>query len=169
MSETTLVPDHAVTGSTTAPAASVPTDASDQANRLRVAVVRLARLLRQQNAETLGPTLDAALTTIERDGPLTLGELAASEQIAPPSVTRIASKLEEAGLVVRRFDGKDRRVCRLEVTPEGRERVVANRSRRHAWLMTQVEQLSPDDLEALARAVPVLERLSAAPLRKGAP
>jgi DNA-binding MarR family transcriptional regulator len=169
MSGTALLPAGAVAGSSTRPSDTVPTEASDQANRLRVAVVRLARLLRQQNAETLGPTVDAALGTIERDGPLTFGELAAREQIAPPSVTRIATKLEEAGFVVRHFDGKDRRVCRLEVTPAGRDRVVANRSRRHAWLMTQLEGLGPDDLEVLARAVPVLERLSAAPAGKATP
>jgi DNA-binding MarR family transcriptional regulator len=163
MSEAALLSAGAVTGAPAANLPAVPTEASDQANRLRVAVVRLARLLRQQNAETLGPTVDAALATIERDGPITLGQLAASEQVAPPSVTRIAAKLEDAGFVVRRFDGKDRRVCRLEVTPAGRERVVANRSRRHAWLMTQVECLSPAEVDALARAVPVLERLSAAP------
>ena len=163
MSETDVLPTGSTMGSPTANLSPVPSDASDQANRLRVAVVRLARLLRQQNAETLGPTVDAALATIERDGPITLGQLAASEQIAPPSVTRIAAKLEDAGFVVRRFDGKDRRVCRLEVTPAGRERVVANRSRRHAWLMTRLEGLSPAEIDALAHAVPVLESLSAAP------
>jgi len=137
------------------------TDVSGTAGRLRISVARLARLLRRQNVDSLGATLDAALASLDREGPLTLGELAAIEQIAPPSVTRIATKLEDAGLVVRRFDGQDRRVCRLELTPDGRRHVIDNRSRRHAWLAGQLEQLPPDDLATLERARVVLERLSA--------
>ena len=131
-----------------------PTTAiSETAGRLRISVARLARLLRRQNVDSLGVTLDAALASLDREGPLTLGELAAIEQIAPPSVTRIATKLEDAGLVVRRFDGQDRRVCRLELTADGRRHVADNRSRRHAWLARQLDQLSPDDL-AVAGARP---------------
>ena len=133
---------------------------SETAGRLRISVARLNRLLRRQNVESLGATLDAALASLDREGPLTLGELAAVEQIAPPSVTRIATKLEDAGLVVRRFDGHDRRVCRLELTDDGRRQVVANRSRRHAWLAGQLEQLPAEDLATLEHALGVLERLS---------
>ena len=109
------------------------------------------------------------LASLDREGPLTLGELAAIEQIAPPSVTRIATKLEDAGLVVRRFDGHDRRVCRLELTDDGRRHVIDNRSRRHAWLAGQLEHLSPEELGALEQALGVLERLSStgAPARVG--
>jgi DNA-binding MarR family transcriptional regulator len=161
------VPEEAAT---VVPVSLIDTvDASDTASRLRIAVARLARLLRQQNVGSLGPSLDAALATIEREGPLTLGELAAREQIAPPSVTRIAAKLEDAGYVVRRFDGHDRRICRLEVTADGREQVALNRSRRHAWLMGRLEALPPEDLDALARTVSVLERIGAAPDARLAP
>ena len=146
-----------------------PTTISETAGRLRISVARLARLLRRQNVDSLGATLDAALASLDREGPLTLGELAAIEQIAPPSVTRIATKLEDAGLVVRRFDGQDRRVCRLELTPDGRRHVIDNRSRRHAWLAGQLEHLSPEELGALEQALGVLERLSStgAPARVG--
>jgi DNA-binding MarR family transcriptional regulator len=140
--------------------ATPATDVSGTAGRLRISVARLARLLRRQNIDSLGATLDAALASLDREGPLTLGELAAVEQIAPPSVTRIAGKLEDAGLVVRRFDRPDRRVCRLELTPEGRRHAVDNRSRRHAWLAGQLEGLPADDLATLERALEVLERLS---------
>ena len=146
-----------------------PTTISETAGRLRISVARLARLLRRQNVDSLGATLDAALASLDREGPLTLGELAAIEQIAPPSVTRIATKLEDAGLVVRRFDGNDRRVCRLELTEDGRRHVIDNRSRRHAWLAGQLEHLSPEELAALEQALDVLERLSStgAPVRVG--
>jgi DNA-binding MarR family transcriptional regulator len=140
---------------------------SETANRLRISVARLARVLRRQNVDSLGATLDAALASLDREGPLSLGELAVIEQIAPPSVTRIATKLEDAGLVVRRFDGHDRRVCRLELTDEGRRHVIDNRSRRHAWLAGQLEELPPEDLAKVESALDVLERLSntGAPVR----
>jgi DNA-binding MarR family transcriptional regulator len=139
---------------------TVSADVSETAGRLRISVARLARLLRRQNLDSLGATLDAALASLDREGPLTLGELAAIEQIAPPSVTRIATKLEDAGLVVRRFDGHDRRVCRLELTADGRRHVIDNRSRRHAWLAGRLEQLPADELAKLESALDVLERLS---------
>jgi DNA-binding MarR family transcriptional regulator len=142
---------------------------SETAGRLRISIARLARVLRRQNVDSLGATLDAALATIDREGPLTLGELAAIEQIAPPSVTRIAAKLEVAGYVVRRFDGRDRRVCRVELTAEGRRQVADNRSRRHAWLAGQLEQLSPEELAALVGALDVLDHLSAGGTGKEAP
>jgi DNA-binding MarR family transcriptional regulator len=151
------VPDDA----TATVALSETADISETAGRLRISIARLARVLRRQNVDSLGATLDAALATIDREGPLTLGELAAIEQIAPPSVTRIAAKLEDAGYVVRRFDGRDRRVCRVELTPEGRRQVADNRSRRHAWLAGQLEHLPPEDLAALVGALDVLDHLSA--------
>ena len=149
------------TGGVPDEAAATLADVSDTAGRLRISIARLARLLRRQNVDSLGATLDAALATIDREGPLTLGELAAIEQIAPPSVTRIAAKLEQAGYVVRRFDGRDRRVCRVELTPAGRRQVAESRSRRHAWLASQLEQLPADELASLVGALDVLEHLSA--------
>ena len=141
-------------------ATSPPDDVSETAGRLRIAVARLARKLRQQNVGSLGPTSDAALASIEREGPLTLGELAAIEQIAPPSVTRLIGKLEDAGFVERRFDQRDRRVCRVEVTEAGRRQVVDNRRRRHEWLAGRLEQLPDADRVRIAQALDVLERLA---------
>ena len=53
---------------------------TDSAARLRMAIVRTARRLRQEaaaEATGLTPTSTAALATIERHGPLTPSELAA--------------------------------------------------------------------------------------------
>jgi DNA-binding MarR family transcriptional regulator len=141
-----------------------PQAPAEIAGALRFSVIRLARLLRQQDRSGLSPTLTAALATISREGPLTLGELAGREQVAPPSITKVVAKLEAEGLVTRRADTADRRVSRVAVTPAGQRRLEANRSRRTAWLESRLRELPPDELAQLEAAVGVLERLVAAPL-----
>jgi DNA-binding MarR family transcriptional regulator len=138
---------------------AIALDPVDVAGRLRLSAFRLTRLLRQQDTEGLAPTLSAALATIDREGPLTLGELAAREHVAPPSITKAVEKLVAMGLVARTPDATDRRVARVRVTPAGRRRVTQNRSRRTAWLATRVRALPPEDLAKLDAAADVLEQL----------
>src|SRR5258705_2375959 len=95
-------------------------DPVEVADRLRLSAFRLTRLLRQQDTEGLAPTLSAALATVEREGPLTLGELAVREHVAPPSITKAVEKLVGMGLVARTQDDADRRVARVRITPAGR-------------------------------------------------
>ena len=130
--------------------------------RLRLSVARLARLLRQQDESGMTPTMTATLATIAREGPLTLGALAAAEQVAPPTVTKAIDKLEAEGLVERIIDENDRRVCRVQITAAGHRQIEANRSRRNAWLADQLAALSADERERLAAAVDVLEHLTTA-------
>jgi DNA-binding MarR family transcriptional regulator len=137
-------------------------DAVAVAGRLRYSVLRLARLLRQQDDSGLAPALVASLATIATGGPLTLGELAAQEQLSPPSITKVVVALEARGFVQRERDDADRRVCRVAVTARGRRQLEASRTRRTAWLATQLRDLSPDELERLAGALDVLERLTVA-------
>jgi DNA-binding MarR family transcriptional regulator len=113
----------------------------------------------------LSPTPAATLATISREGPLTLGELAAREQVAPPSITKIVARLEESGLVVRSSDAKDRRITRIALTPTGRRQLERSRNRRTAWLYTRLQGLHPDELHSLGAAVTILERLVAVPDR----
>jgi DNA-binding MarR family transcriptional regulator len=146
----------------------------DTAERLRYSVARLARLLRQQDEGGLGATATAALASVQKRGPLTLGELAATEQVSPPTMTKVVEKLEFNGFVSRQVDPKDRRVSRLTVTAAGRRHLDSTRVRRVAWLKSRLDQLEPDQLERLVAAIDVLESLSAAdpdtasapPLRK---
>jgi DNA-binding MarR family transcriptional regulator len=134
-------------------------DPAELAGRLRLAVARLARLLRQQDPSDLGTGLASALATIDRRGPLTFGELACVERIAPPSVTAIVRKLEERGLIERSPDDRDRRVCRLSATPAGRRHLTAARARRTAWLTVRLADLDPRGLERLTGAIEALEEL----------
>lgn len=130
------------------------------AARLRLVVTRLARRMRQETDTGLSPTLLATLATIEAAGPLTLGDLAARERVAPPTITRAVAGLESEGLVTRRVDPDDRRVARVEVTPAGRRLLERARTRKNAWLARRLRELPPEDRERLAEVVTSLERLA---------
>jgi DNA-binding MarR family transcriptional regulator len=150
------------------PAAIVQAD-DDVAGRLRLSVTRLARLLRQQDEGGLTPTMGAALATIGRVGPLTLGELAALEQVAPPTITKVIGKLEAAGFIDRLPDQADRRVCRVALSTRGRRRLEINRSRRTAWLADRLADLEPEQQDRLAAAIDAIEHLTTAPDPTGGP
>src|SRR4051795_77525 len=93
--------------------------APDLAGRLRLAVTRTARRLRQEAGGGLSPTLTAALATIDRHGPLTPSELADRERIRRPTATRLVARLVAAGLVGRTAAPADGRSSLLAVTAEG--------------------------------------------------
>src|SRR5690349_22972394 len=90
------------------------------APRLRWAITRMARRLRQEAGVDLGPSQIAALATVERHGPLSPSELAAIERIKRPTATRIVRHLEEGGLVGRVKDPEDGRASILTISAEGR-------------------------------------------------
>lgn len=134
-------------------------ETEELAARLRLAVTRLARRLRQESDDPVSPTQVAALATIERCGPLTLGALAEQEGVQPPTVTAAVGKLEERGLVTREVDGRDRRVVRVAVTPEGKRLLARVRTRKTAYLRRRLEALDEHERQTLAAAADVLERL----------
>ncbi len=135
----------------------------ETAERLRLSIARLARLLRQQDDSGLGPTVTAALSTVAKHGPISLGDLAARERVAPPTVTKVVEKMVAAGLVERSPDSTDRRVSRVGVTALGLERLADFRDRRTAWLSERLNELDAVDLDRLEAAVDVLEQLVAVP------
>jgi DNA-binding MarR family transcriptional regulator len=127
--------------------------------RLRLAVGRLARRLRQQTEAGISASQLSALASVNRLGPLTLGELAAVERVRPPTMTRVVANLEELGMVARCPDPADRRVARVELTPAGRGFLERSRTRRDAFLAERMAALTPEELALLEPAVAVLERL----------
>jgi len=131
----------------------------DLAARLRLAVTRTARRLRQEAGTGLSPSLTAALATVERHGPLTPSELADSERIQRPTATRIAARLKAEGLVARTGDPTDGRVTLLSATPEGLALLRELRTRKNAYLARRLGDLPEEDLAALERAADVLERM----------
>src|SRR5205085_9868840 len=96
-----------------------PAAPPEVAARLRLSATRLARRLRQESGAGLSPSQHSALAVIANHGPLTLGALAEHERVAPPSITKVVSKLECDGLVTRTPDPADRRLLRVVVAAEG--------------------------------------------------
>ncbi|HSK25694.1 MAG TPA: MarR family transcriptional regulator [Jiangellales bacterium] len=132
------------------------------ASTLRMSTMRLARRLRAERADDDALTLTqlAALATLDRHGPLTLTALAAHEHVRPPSMTRVCTALEGLGLVQRSPHPSDGRQVVVQVTGAGADLLARDRQRRDAWLSRQLQDLDAGDLDALRRAVPVLERLA---------
>jgi len=128
--------------------------------RLRVALARLSRRLRRHEVAGLTPTQLAALATVDSSGPLRLGDLAAAEGVAPSTLTRIVSVLEDLGYVRRDADPKDARASTLAVTPKGHETLEQLRDEGTAMLTEWLMLLTPGQRDALATALPALEALS---------
>ncbi|HEY7456497.1 MAG TPA: MarR family transcriptional regulator [Solirubrobacterales bacterium] len=135
------------------------TTLTEAAARLRMAIVRTSRRLRQEAAGRLTPTAAAALATVERHGPLTPSELAEIERVKRPTATRTLRLLGEAGLVERTPDPEDGRSALVSVTAAGRERLRRLRGRRNAYLARRMRGLPPEDVETLERAATILERI----------
>jgi DNA-binding MarR family transcriptional regulator len=133
--------------------------ASQVASRLRLAVARTARRLRQEAGGGLSPTLSAALATIDHHGPLTPSELADRERVKRPTATRLLATLEEGGLVARTSDPSDRRSSLIAITPEGRELMRTLRTRKDAYLVRRLAKLTADERATLAQAADLLERM----------
>ena len=132
---------------------------SDLSPRLRLAITRTARRLRQEADAGLSPSLTAALATLERHGPLTPSRLAEIERIQRPTVTRLLATLEKDGLVGRVADPEDGRVSIVSITREGSALVKKLRSRKNAYLSKRLRNLNDDELETLERATAILERI----------
>jgi DNA-binding MarR family transcriptional regulator len=139
---------------------TLDTSPTDSAARLRMAIVRTARRLRQEAAGTGGeltPTAVSALATVERHGPLTPSELAEIERIKRPTATRILRGLVDAGLVDRAPDPADGRSALVSVNAAGRERLRRLRGRKNAYLARRMRDLPTEDLRTLDRAAEILE------------
>jgi DNA-binding MarR family transcriptional regulator len=139
------------------------------ANALRPTIARLARRLRQQDHTGLGPTMTATLASIAKHGGPTHGELAAIEQVSPPTITAVVDKLEKLGLVTREADSADRRVTRVRATANGIDQLDEVRNRRTSWLAFRLTALTEDERRRLADAADVLAKLvDAADVAEGA-
>ncbi len=166
----TATPDEADDPGPAGPAlAAGATDAGPEdgpaidVTRLRVALARLARRLRRHELAGLTPTQLAALATVERSGPMRLGDLAAAEGIAPSTLTRLVTALEDSGYLRRFADPSDARASTMAITPRGHEALERIRTESTLLLTASLRLLTPAQRAALAEALPVLEQLAEVP------
>jgi DNA-binding MarR family transcriptional regulator len=130
------------------------------ATRLRVAIARLSRRLRRHELAGLTPTQLSALATVEASGPMRLGDVAAAEGIAPSTLTRIVTALEDRAYVERCAVPGDARASTLTVTARGHEVLERIRHESTAMLAQSLATLRPEQIEQLAHALPALEQLA---------
>jgi DNA-binding MarR family transcriptional regulator len=128
-------------------------------DRLRTTTARLARRLRQQGNSGYGPTFNGTLVMVGKHGPISLGDLAAHEHVAPPTMTRVVDRMEAVGFVARFPDPHDGRIRLVSITPAGTAHLRTTRRLRTEWLVERMATLSDDQREDLAAAIPVLEAL----------
>jgi DNA-binding MarR family transcriptional regulator len=129
------------------------------ADRLHSAAIHLLRRLRRQDAASgVGPARLSALSVLVFGGPMSLGRLAAVEQVRPPTMSRIVAGLEAGGLVARDTDPQDGRQVILHATGAGRRVLQQGRRRRIAALAERLRPLAPDDLATLASAAALIDR-----------
>jgi DNA-binding MarR family transcriptional regulator len=126
---------------------------------LTQSVHRLSRRLRKRSQLELTPSQMSALKTLERHGPLRVGELARLEQVGKSTVTRVVSKLEAAGYLRRWADPEDGRSFLVALTDHATGALQAAAARQHAYLMRQLEALDVADRDALFAALPAIEKL----------
>jgi DNA-binding MarR family transcriptional regulator len=131
------------------------------ADRLHSAAIHLLRRLRREDAAAgIGPARLSALSVLVFGGPLSLGRLAAAEQVKPPTMSRIVAGLARARLVARRADPRDGRQVVLEATRTGVNVLQAGRRRRIEALARRLRPLAPGQLATLAAAAELIERVA---------
>ena len=133
------------------------------ADRLHSAAIHLLRGLRKvDDASGLTAPRLSVLSILVFAGPRTLGELAAMDQVRPPTMTRLVAALEEDGYVTRSVDKSDGRIWNIKATARGERIMWTGRARRVAALSKKLSSLSTSERNDLQRAVGILSRVASA-------
>ncbi len=136
---------------------------SGLSSALRISVARLSRRLRGErdpSNDLLSVGQLSVLGSLFRNGPCSVGELAAIERVQPPSMTRTVNCLEEGGYVVRRKHETDKRQVVVALSEKGEQTLAADRKRRDVWLAQRLRELTPEERDLLRKAAPIIERLA---------
>jgi len=142
-------------------------DSETTAESLHAAAIHLLRRLRRIDGRSgsgnpaiaIHPSRLSALSVIVFSGPITLGRLAAAEQVRPPTMTRIVHALEAEGLVRKNASAGDRRAVQISATLRGKRLLLRARGRRVRWLADRIRTLPRCDQAALRAAAGILSRL----------
>ena len=142
------------------PDPSFPPNVIAIADRLHSAAIHLLRRVRKQDVATgEGPARLSALSVLVFGGPKTLGELAAAEQVRPPTMSRIVAGLARSRLIQITADPQDARRKRIRATGKGVRLLQQGRQRRISYLASHLDRLTPEELTKLGEAVEILKKL----------
>jgi len=130
------------------------------ADEIHSAAIHLLRKLRREDSQSgLNSPRLSALSVVVFAGPVTLGDLAAAEQVRPPTMTRIVDALAELGLVTKSRNTKDGRSTYITATPAGRSLLMRGRDRRVRALATQIAELKAEQRATLQHATKILKQV----------
>jgi DNA-binding MarR family transcriptional regulator len=133
------------------------------ADAIHSAAIHLLRGVRKEDEQAgVGPARLSALSVLVFGGPMRLTDLARAEQVKPPTMTKIVAGLEHSGFVRRRVDPNDARAVSLKATARGSKLLHAGRERRVRRLAAAFRRTTPEELDVLASAAAILERVAAA-------
>jgi DNA-binding MarR family transcriptional regulator len=128
---------------------------------IRQGVIRLARRTRAgRSTGALSVNKLSVLAHLRRHGPSTAGEIAAAERQQPQALTRVFAELEQAGLITRSPDDRDRRQTILAVTTTGLDALDRDMAERDDWLASAIEGLSETERQVLVLAARLMDRIS---------
>jgi DNA-binding MarR family transcriptional regulator len=120
----------------------------------------LVRLLRHEvRVGQVSPTATAVLVALDTDGSKRVSELADIAQVTQPTMTTLLRKLHDDGIVTRAADARDQRVVLIELTGDGRALLTRLRAGRAEALDARLAALDRRDRDALAAAIPALDKL----------
>ena len=128
-----------------------------EAERLRVAMIKLRRQLHRQDSPGLSVALYSALATVVLREELSIGDLAEAEHLPASAATRIVDRLQEAGLVERRPNPRDRRGINVASSPEGRRLLDERRRTANVWLAQRLGRLTAQQRATVGGALDVIE------------
>ncbi len=120
----------------------------------------LSRLFLTRSTVCVSRTEVGVLRTLN-DGPRRITELATEERVTQPAITLLVNRLEERGWVKRVPDPSDGRAVLVSLTPVGEETFEQLRAEYRALLHEEMAMLDDDEVETLAAAVEILDKLIA--------
>jgi DNA-binding MarR family transcriptional regulator len=132
---------------------------TDLAGALDMRLARLWRALGRGGYGGLSRTATAVLSNLRHNGPQRIGDLAAAEAVAQPSMTSLVTRLENAVLVQRVPDPEDARAVRVQLTPDGDACLDEIRAGRAALIAERLAALTPEQRQVLEAALPALDSL----------
>ncbi len=139
---------------------AIQSQAIAAADRLHSAAIHLLRRVRSGDAASgVGPAQLSALSVLVFGGPRTLGELAAAEQVKPPTMSRIVAGLQRSRLIDVTRDSKDARRLQIRATAKGTRLLHEGRQRRIEYLAGHLGKLTPSELAQIESAAYILERV----------
>jgi len=134
-------------------------DHREVADRLHSAAIHLLRRVRRSDPQTGISAAQLSALSVLMGGSRTLGEMAAAEQVRPPTMSTLVAEIERLGLVRRSHDPADARIVRIDMTAKGRRVLAKGRELRIADVERRVRRLRSDQVASLREAVAIIESM----------